>query len=368
MYLDEIPLIRVFISLTRLIAVAFAGYLAVRNKNFGGGYTKWLIFFIATAGAITLVKHGAMAMIISYLLNTVGIALLLYNAQKESPKMTIRVFASVFTFYIYLNFVTILIAPNGLFNGSYLIGRNYNQIGMTLICGLVTNVVAYHMGVKHFVPVLILCIISFISTIITGSMTSAVGCLLTTGFLFFKKQESKRKILLAFFIFYVLFQSFVVFMQSDVSSMTLITYVVENVMGKDLSFSDRARVWMIAYDIVQDSPIIGYGFRNNDWFEDAFDVKSAHNIIFQILIYGGVVLLACLALLIYVSARHALKVKSVITYTLLLGLCTVFFMMMMENYNLVLILYLTCILYNSTAFSKALHAAKEEKKLNKAKK
>ena len=367
LYLDDVPLIRVFTSLFRLVAVAFAIAIAVKNKNFGGGYTKWLVAFLLIAGAITVLKRGATNMIISYLLNTVGIALLLYNAIKESPKMAIRVFSSVFSFFIYLNFLTILVAPGGIFNGSYLIGRNYNQIGMTLVCGMITSVVAYNMRVKHFTTVLILCIVCLATTIITGSMTSAVGCLLTTGFLFIKKKELKRIVLIVFFAFYVLFQSFVVFMQSDVTGMRAITYLIENVMGKDLSFSDRARVWMIAYDIVQDSPVLGYGFQNNEWFEETFLVKSAHNIIFQIMIYGGIVLLSCLVIVIIVSVRHAKKEKSTITYTLLLGLCTVFFMMMMENYNLVLILYLTCLLYNSNLLSKAVHTIALEKKQKKLK-
>lgn len=367
LYLDEVPLIRVFFSLFRLAAVAFAIIIAVKNKNFGGGYMKWLIAFFLTLGIITVLKRGATNMVISNLLNSFGIALLLYNAIKESPKMAIRVFSSVFSFLIYLNFLTILVAPGGIFDGSYLIGRNYNQIGMSLICGMVTNVVAYNMGVKHFTTVLILCIVCLMTTIITGSMTSAVGCLLTTGFLFIKKKELKRIVLIVFFAFYVLFQSFVVFMQSDVSGMRAITYVIENVMGKDLSFSDRARVWMIAYDFIQDSPVLGYGMQKNEWFEETFLVKSAHNIIFQIMIYGGIVLLSCLVIVIIVSVHHAKKEKTALTYTIMLGLCTAFFMMMMENYSMVLILYMTCLLYNSNLLSKAVHTIALEKKQKKLK-
>ena len=329
LYLEEVPLIRMLVSMLRLFCVLVAVGLAIKNKNFGGGYSWWLFGFFLILGSLTIVKHGALNMVASYFINSVGVSLLVYNAMKESPKMAIRVMASVFAFYIYLNFVTVIIAPGGIFNGSYLIGHNYNQIGMTLVCGMMTNIAAYNFGVKKFIPVLILCVVALLSPVITGSMTSVVGCLLTLGFLFVKNQQTKKKIVLAFLIFYALFQGFVVFAQSDVSSIRWITYIVEEVMGKDLSFSDRARVWVIAFDLISDSPVFGYGFRGPDWFEDYFAVKSAHNVIFQMLLYGGVVIITYLALMLISVVRHSLKKSAVHTYTLLFGLCTIFFMMMM---------------------------------------
>lgn len=361
LYLEEVLLIRMLVSMLRMFSVLVAIGLAVKNKNFGGGFTWWVCGFFLILGSITFVKHGALNMIMSYFINSVGISLLIYNAFKESPKMAINVLANVFAAYIYLNFVTLLIAPDGLFNGSYLIGRNYNQIGMTLVCGMVTNVAAYNAGKKSFTSVLILCLVALFSPIITGSMTSVVGCLVTLLFLFFKKQEQKKKLLIAFVAFYFIFQGFVVFMQSDVSSIRLITYIIEELMGKDLSFTDRARVWLVAFDMIQDAPVIGYGFQNNDWFEFYFEVKSAHNVIFQMLLYGGSLLLGYLVLLIIRSVRKSLKKPSLPVYTLLLGLCTVFFMMMMENYNMILILYLLCLLYNSPMLSKVLIAASTAK-------
>jgi O-antigen ligase len=167
------------------------------------------------------------------------------------------------------------------------------------------------------------------------------------------------------FAFYCLFQILVIFLQSDVSGARLLTYVIENVMGKDLTFTDRARVWLVAIEMIKDSPLTGYGMRDGDWFETYFYVLSAHNIIFQMLIYGGIVLFGYFVIMIFCSVCHALKETATLTYTLLLGLCTTFIMMMMENYNLVLILYLFCIIYYSNMLSKSVHqrrasARKEE--------
>lgn len=352
LYLEEVPFLHILVSLLRFFAIFIAIGLAIKNKNFGGGYSRWIFGFFLILAIITVVKGGAINAVIAYFMNSLGITLLIYNAMKESPKMAIRVLASVFSAFIYLNFLTLLIAPEG-FNGSFLIGRNYNQIGMTLVCGMVTNVVAFNMGKKSLTSVLILCLVALFSPIITGSMTSTVGCLVTIVFLFFKKQEQKRRLLIAFVTFYAIFQGFVVFMQSDVSSVRFITYIIEELMGKDLSFTDRARVWLLAIDMIQDSPALGYGLQNNDWFDFYFEVKSAHNVIFQMLLYGGYVLLGYLILMIICSVRNALKKPSASAYTILLGLCTVFFMMMMENYNLVLILYILIMTYHSPYLSES---------------
>ena len=355
MYLDDVPLLRVFFSLLRLCAVGVALFLSVQNRNLGGKNIRWLMLFFILLGSITIIKHGAINMVISYLINSFGITLLIYNAIKESPRMAARVLANVFATFIYLNFATLLIAPDGIFHGSYLLGRNYNQIGMVLVCGMATYIAAYNMHVKSFASTLLLCAVASVSPLITGSMTSAVGCLLTIVFLFFPKKRQKKIILIFLFAFYILFQILVIFLQSDISGAHIITYIIENVMGKDLTFTDRARVWLIALDMIQDSPLIGYGIRDGDWFETYFGVLSAHNIIFQILIYGGTILFGYFIVMIFGSVRHALKETTTLTYTLLLGLCTTFIMMMMENYNLVLILYLLCITYYSNMLSKSVH-------------
>lgn len=351
LYLEELPTIRMIVSLLRICAVLFSFFWAIKDKNFGGKFMWWVLGFFFILISITIVKHGALNMVLSYFINSVGITLLIYSALKQSPKMAIQVAADVFALYIYINLLTLIIAPDGLFNGSYLIGRNYNQIGMTLVCGMITNVVAYNMGVKKLIPVLVLCVVALMSPIITGSMTSVVGCLLTIIYLFIKKQH-KKTILIAFLSFYILFQVFVVFMQSDVSNIQLVTYIVEELMGKELTFSQRARVWLIAFDMIGDSPIVGYGFRGPDWFEDYFIVKSAHNILFQMMLYGGVIIVAYLLFMIVSSIRHALKKIDTHTYTLLFGVCTIFFMMMMESYSMVLLLYILCVTYNSYTFQK----------------
>ena len=123
-------------------------------------------------------------------------------------------------------------------------------------------------------------------------------------------------------------------------------------MQKDVTFTNRLYVWQETYDFIQRSPILGYGMRDKEWFSENIKVKSAHNVIYQIEIYGGYILLSLFIFIIFVSVSRSIKLSSIHTWYTLPGVCAFFFMMIMEMYGLPLIFYSLCLLFYSHEFSK----------------
>lgn len=349
-YLEEWPAVHLIFSFLRLIAVIYI-LMRMLKQRVVGKFTYLVLFFYTILGGITIIKHAAVNVWLSYMLNSFAICALLYIEIIESKEHAIKIFADTFAALIYLNFLTLVINPDGIIGGAYLIGRNYNQMGMTIVCGMVTNIIAYNMKVKHIIPTIILSVVGVISPLIVGSMTSTIGTLLIFAFFFVPNNKIKKIILISLFVFYLLFQSFAIFLQNDISNINLIVNLVENVMGKNLTFSDRTRVWLESYYYITQSPYIGYGIRDSDWFAELFDVRSAHNIILQILIYGGFTLLTAFIIIIFCAIIRSYRKATKIDYTSLFGLCTAFMMMMMENYSLILIMYLIAIVYYSKELS-----------------
>ena len=56
-------------------------------------------------------------------------------------------------------------------------------------------------------------------------------------------------------------------------------WFVEDILKKDMTFTDRARVWIEAVVLILDSSWYGYGIQPPEWFDSHFNVLSAHNFI-----------------------------------------------------------------------------------------
>lgn len=343
--LEAIPVLHYLFSGMRVLFVGYAMLLVL--KNWEVGKFTWLVgAFYLVWGWITYQAQGAMNIWGSYCINTIGISIWLYYALLHSPKDTIRILCNIFSIFIYLNFITMLLQLDDFLDG-FLLGTNYNQIGSTLLCGIITYSVAYKMQVKGLWPVLLLCTVSVLTTLYVGSMTSTTGCIMATVFLFIPRARLRRAIIISLVVFYVLFQAVVVFLRNDLSNAKAAAYLVEDVMKKDLTFTNRTLVWLQAYDDIVESPKTGYGAQDPEWFNDRYEVKSSHNILLQIMLYGGYILLGLFVLVICISAVHAMKGQSPYAQYIGFGVCTFFFMMIMETYNLTLIFYTLCLLFYS---------------------
>lgn len=353
LFLDPIPVLRWSFSFLRLFAVIYAFSIAIPKLRFGK-YTVVVLFFYIVAGLITIMHNGSAHTWLSYTINSVGVVLLIYLSMLSSPRNTIRTLVTIFDFYIYSNFILTLIYPKGLLDGAYLLGVNYNSIGPVLICGLAIHYFAYKMHLRNWLTLLLLGGISIASTTIVGSMTSVIGCLLLLVYIFIPTHRLRKIALMSLFVFYLIFQTFIVFYQGDISTSETATYFIEDVLQKNLNFTNRVYIWEKSQILTKESPITGYGMQDSEWFESIFWVKSAHNIIYQILIYGGSVLLTFLFFSLLMSIIRAYRHPSILSHFMLYTLCVFYFMMMMEAYNLVLIFLLQELTYYSPEFSKVI--------------
>lgn len=351
LYLDTIPVLRWGFSGLRAFAVLYAFLIAFPQLRFGKFAVTVGIFYFA-AGLITIMHGGSIHTWLANTINSLGIILMIYLTLLRSPRYTIQVLAVIFDIFIYANFFLTIFYPDGIFEESYLLGLNRNSVGPSLICGLVIHYFAYRMHERNWLTFVLLGIVSITTTIIIESMTSAVGCSLLTAFFFVPTKKLRRIALIVFFIFYLIFQAFLVYLQGDLSTNKKAAFFVEEVLQKDMSFTNRIYVWSDSYDLIQRSPITGYGMQNDEWFETHVTVKSAHNIIYQVLIFGGYVLLSIFLVIIYMSVMRAIKQSSELTLFALFSICTFFFMMIMEAYSFVHIFIVLVLTYYSFEFSK----------------
>lgn len=221
----------------------------------------------------------------------------------------------------------------------YIFGGNYNQMGIRILITLVANFLCLKIS-KAFYFLLIPSVIVGISvSIMVGSMTAVTCiilfillCLIPSAYL----RRTSVKVLL---LFVALFQLFVCFSGKGIENSEFAVWFVEDVLGKDVTFTNRTHMWDSALRVIADSPLIGYGFPDKDWYlahMTSFAI-GPHNILLATLIYGGVI---AFGIYLYVLIRSLFCAASVHDFhgdCLFAAISTSCLMMLMEAYPMAII-------------------------------
>lgn len=281
----------------------------------------------------------------------VGIVIFCLNLWRR-PELMVKSFTLVMSAAAYGNLAVMVLFPDWMFAAkdafdSYILGGNYNQIGSRLIFGLALNTVCMRWGWWWKLNMVVLSIVSIATLAFVGSMTSLSCILLYIVFCMIPSEKLQKLGSIAFFVFYLLFQCFVVFSGEGLHNNSLAVYIIEDVLGKDITFTNRTRLWDAAGSKFAESPIIGYGWVDTEWYTSEMDsfAIGPHNYIYSVLITGGVTLLSLLIIAIGLVFRRISTKFDKHANILLMGLFTLLFMMLMEVYPFFFLFILLYTLY-----------------------
>ena len=356
-YLNQAPFLHDVLSILRFISWGLFLMLFFHSPQKIDGLGFWLITYAGLIGYSTIV-HSSDA---PFTVISVGFdILMLWGICKlflpTYGQFILRTLSIARSFCVYLNFILLFIYPEGVWitpggNGYFLLGGNYNQMGRTIIPAItITGFYRLRYNQMHInFPFLIVC--STLTLLYVGSKTSLVGIVLLIAFYFIKSYRARKWLLISFIIVYGLFQYLAVFAQQDFSKNEYVVYFVEGVLKKDLTFTNRTEVWLKSITLFEESPIIGYGYQTDEWYTSHMGVTTAHNLILNQLVSGGIVGLSLFVILIFISVKQHLKSPFPASQFLFFGLCSFLFMMIMEVYPLTYIILLLILLYNSEQFA-----------------
>ena len=222
---------------------------------------------------------------------------------------------------------------------NYILGGNYNQMGIRLLAALITNLLCIRIH-KFFWFSFILCLITGLAIpFMVGSMT-AVTCIVIFLFLCAIPLQRFRQVsVVVLFISVILFQVFVCFNGKGVENNELMVWLIEDVLGKDITFTYRTYMWDSALRIISQSPILGYGFPDNDWYianMSSFAI-GPHNIILAVLVYGGAIALLLYLCIMAHSVIQLLRAPGYYAECIAISISVVCLMMLMEAYPMSLV-------------------------------
>ena len=255
-------------------------------------------------------------------------------------RFLICAFALSFSFCAYLNFFHLMTHPDLWIvddmkeNQGYILGGNYNGMGCRLLCAVGTSIVCLRYSKWWILNVIPVTLISIVTLAIVKSMTSMTGILLLLLFCLIPSRKLLKTGIIALIASVIFFQIFVCFQGKGIEQNSLAVWLVEDVLGKDITFTYRTYMWDSAAKVFANSPIFGYGLVEADWYFSHMSsfAKGPHNFIWGILIYGGIILLA---LFTYICYMVFVKLPTTNDRSILLiyaTAATMFLMMIMEVY------------------------------------
>ena len=272
---------------------------------------------------------------------------------KDRFYMLIIAFAVSLSICVYLNFLHLLTHPDLWIiddqktNKGYLLGGNYNGMGCRLLCAVGLSIACLKHSKWWLLNVIPVTLISIVSLGIVGSMTSMTGIILLLTFCFIPSRKLLKTGIISLIAVVILFQIFVCFQGKGIEQNELAVWFIEDVLGKDITFTQRTYLWDAASKVFVESPLYGYGLVTGDWYYSNMSslAKGPHNFIWAILIFGGIILLALFTIICFMVFVRLPETKDRSILYIYATAAVMFLMMTMEYYPLPFIFSLLALAY-----------------------
>lgn len=278
--------------------------------------------------------------------------LLIFNIYQGKFPLLLKTIAASFSFCIYINLLFMLLFPDWAFQAeeslnSFFLGGNYNQMGPRMLLGILLNILCCNYNKKWRINTFITIFVSITTLLIVGSMTSLSTLTLFCLCAMVPSVRLLKNIAASYFLFYIFFTLFVVLSGESLHNNEIAVYIVEDVLGKDITFTNRTSMWDAALRVIEQSPIIGYGWVTKEWYLSHLSpfAIGAHNFLLSIFIYGGIVLFIDFCWMVFSAATRLLGHLDKPGVTLLLAIVTILFMMCFEVYDPFFIILLLTLAY-----------------------
>ena len=337
--------IDVLLTIAKAGVALFACLLYLYNKKLSA-LTVSAGVFSALLLLSTVLNHGNIKTALVYTVNIVGVCVLTELAARYSFRNLLRSLYYLLSVLLILHLASQFIFPNGMALHEYYNYKIYfmeidNQMApLVFLSMLVTILYSEYVYQRITWPAVGMLAVSSAIILKSWSASALVGWFIFLVFLvFFYRRKLGR-----FFKFHylagayiVIFFSFVVFRLQN-----LLSFIIVDILHKDLTFTHRTEFWDTAYSLIAGHWFVGLGVpieKGHIWSIYYNKFFYGHNIAIELLLVGGILLLAAFLVALFFCGRRVISVKNHPWATLVSALLFSFFIvMLMESY------------YQSTAF------------------
>lgn len=282
------------------IAVVFLILDEIKNKSFNG-YSYATIAFLVSLGISTYLGSGEYKSYIVYFVQALTVTLFVEVSLKKKRIEVVAVIRNVLFFFLLINLITLVLFPQGLgvygYNESsdnyyYFLGLRIAFTPFILTELLLSHIVDYlqEKNLSSFTKMSF--VVGLLTFVIEKIATGLFAITIIYALMFMVRRKNIKLNMHVIYLIYAI--GFVLIVVYNIQyKLPFFSYLLEDVMHKDLSFDNRTTIWASTIAAFLKQPLFGYGVTGGGGVLVEFKYRvatlSAHNQILNTLYEGGIV-------------------------------------------------------------------------------
>lgn len=290
---SQMPALHTFDTISNVFKIMVIAVLGVWFFYF---YQKVSLFFVGIVFfevwrvLATIYCGGNYTSLFLAIFNALAICLVVEMGLKTDPDALLDGASFTLGLFVLINFATILLFPQGMyefntFTQNYFLGYRNNSIMLffpAIIFSIVRSLRKYN---KLTLSSFVITAVSFATVIIAFSATSVIGMTVFTLFLLLaliNKMPNFLNIITYLAINIAYFFGVIILRLQEAFA-----FIIVDMLGRDLTFTGRTKIWDSALAAFAKSPVFGVGEIENQASRDLIGATHAHNYYLDLLYKSG---------------------------------------------------------------------------------
>lgn len=298
MFYDKIFMMQCVVLLGAIIVSATCGF-----KNLKNLITLGAVIYLIFGLVIAVIHGGDYKIYVRASVHLVAVLLVVSYELRRKDSCFIEFIAWYFNILLVINLVLLILKPDGI--GTLLVYsedmayRQLDRVNFLEVDNRLSLPVLISIAAAYMLPDkkinkglrIVSLVVGGATNLLTMSGTG-IGCYCVMLFyaVFIHKSKLREKlvniktVLIAYFgaMMLIVYAGMIPFLHT----------LIVDVLHKDLTFSGRKFIWAHVYTLFYRHPLIGYGNFDSGWIIKWNGImRNAHNLVFDILVQGGIILL-----------------------------------------------------------------------------
>ena len=290
---SQMPALHTFDTISNVFKIMVIAVLGVWFFYF---YQKVSLFFVGIVFfevwrvLATIYCGGNYTSLFLAIFNALAICLVVEMGLKTDPDALLDGASFTLGLFVLINFATILLFPQGMyefntFTQNYFLGYRNNSIMLffpAIIFSIVRSLRKYN---KLTLSSFVITAVSFATVILAFSATSVIGMTVFTLFLLLaliNKMPNFLNIITYLAINIAYFFGVIILRLQEAFA-----FIIVDMLGRDLTFTGRTKIWDSALAAFTKSPVFGVGEIENQASRDLIGATHAHNYYLDLLYKSG---------------------------------------------------------------------------------
>lgn len=331
-YMNKVPIMDLGFNCMRMLSGGIILYLYLKRQRFSKIIIIQLVFQLVLL-ITTLINSGNVYNQCLTAISVISFYLIVELMIKDNCVNFLNVMLLCSEILVYINLITLFIFPYGMYRDwtyrNWFLGTDNQHIG-TILVAIFIALIYIKFFEKRVRPTLL--IIACIVSIWMRWSATAVGGLLVFGILYIVAIKNYNR--LFNFLNYMIVIGGIFLFIILLRLQNYFQFFIEDVLGKDLTFTGRVYIWDAGIMWIKRSWLYGYGVESYALHAQKTLYPSMHNTFLEYMYQGGIILIFVFFVLNFVIGKKLMENPSNI-YTRIVSatIFTFYFMMQFEVYS-----------------------------------